>query len=1479
MIKLQKCFIAVIICVMILSPLSIHSTAVEPENSRSVITDLTEIGGASINSLRLMPQQIRSNVIITNPGSPPNFYNMQVLNHMLRELTERTYVLLLYHNYQGPVMQQQIITYLNNSISALQDVTAHFLPAPTFDNPQIQSSWNEWSLGIRAIQGLYFNNRYQALAGLRTFWGSIANLHAHTLQVVHRSPHNRTNEETVANIISSLRFMEGFTNRWNPPRNIIIPADRFDQTDVYAVTRTQFFTTAEIANREEREDRVVRSIEFATREFSTRIQENLAFVTLRDPEELEALYNEMNPDSEFHFLDHLTGPNMWDILPEGRWRESWYEDGTSRVMDEGVALRDLYLAAFAATAAHIPFISRSGDEQFLDVVTHLMGVQHSVEQTHQVRALLGEMLQFSKPLYAVHSARRTEVTGLGVSFIDVSGPARRLTLGRLLSTLESQGTFAAGVIPGHMFREGNAWQYRSAEVIVTPDAASPGESELIVVLMNEEDGDLITINSQIRVVFEVDGSMENIVPDRSAAANLLRTVGRGILNAPQRAFNWFRAPENQVALLEGLGSSILDRPTPGSITFGLLDNIYNSLDMRSELQALLNQPLLLTVFGDIITTEGLVILPAAANPTFFARPLVDNTWAYNPFTAAFFNAYPVIGGSVSSPTISNPRDLQKWVFASGVPYITLPQRRNDPISLIDGRVVSGNTLPHWIIDMRTRPPRGRAGVSFVPIMEGPVRTPNPTEIALLFPYFLMPNLFGDGIGQALTPAAAQVVTGAMYIGGSHLETRRQAHIIRLRSIRSSTGVTVLPHHVAEVHHGPRSVEDRQFAARLIGANMLAYITALDSQYVIYAWGDDSRPSGNGMLRETFMFVNVILPVLDGMVFPRTYYQDATTERLILFRDAGVFSRYFNRIAHAILTTAFRVENFIGISSPSDGSILSPIYRVIHAYWYLVFLLMGVVLLLTFVFTRNFVKTMIAGCSIILVAFLFLYIVPRTLPTILGNVSNAYTRRLVHQSMLIRGENHSATFATETDGFMGSIKLYSTTINEAIAIRRQVGYDTAEFMTGSVWLDDRVGIFLRGTEIRMDLRTLWRENTIATQFVDTWINYTAPRTIRRDLSPYRGQIFSDQLVIVNQLANPSMVNYYMPFLFLQDGLIYTLNTFLHQYRVPRSVIQFLDGNVQDSYIVATFSRSIPFLAILPHVQVTLSQDARFSQDARILREHFPNPGDIFQIQWLVDTPFNELPTYIANTMWGQTMWRTGFYQPEFSYRLRQLLVNYVNDAGYRFFINISAQPGLQSDENLIKLATLEATFAFNRFISEFGNMVYPQHISTSYLSVGDIIAAGLIHQNPFFQVYNIDILPIVYGSRGYAGLFSLMILSISMMLIALINSGIHIIYLLVVILAIVMAITKKTVRPAFVFAAFMFLSLLGLGILSIGAWHVFWILPFRSSLHWLAFMNVLVIVLFVLAVIFTIKRTFRYISNVKEHEENSFENLKNRVMRQ
>jgi len=251
-----------------------------------------------------------------------------------------------------------------------------------------------------------------------------------------------------------------------------------------------------------------------------------------------------------------------------------------------------------------------------------------------------------------------------------------------------------------------------------------------------------------------------------------------------------------------------------------------------------------------------------------------------------------------------------------------------------------------------------------------------------------------------------------------------------------------------------------------------------------------------------------------------------------------------------------------------------------------------------------------------------------------------------------------------------------------------------------------------------------------------------------------------------------------------------------FRVPQSVILDDQGGITSAYILPNFIHSYPFLAVLPAVQAQLALFHHGETSVgiqSILLNYFPNPGDILNLQWLVEAEWYELPIDIQNTVWLQSMIHNGYYDTLVGRTRRQFLVNTANDAAYSFLVRNGRHVGVVSDDTLIKMTALYATMVFSREISTFGTQVYPHHFTLSDLSVRDILHSQVLQGSNRFVFYDNNLIRNVYVTRGFIGMISLLLIAIFMAIISIINTVVFpVLYILSVVLIMILLIQKKNI---------------------------------------------------------------------------------------
>ena len=1229
---------------------------------------------------------------------------------------------------------------------------------------------------------------------------------------------NQYNDQVVMMHTAIMRIRD-FNGRWTDPDFLReedkIPMDVMEQL-LNSPAGAELMATIQ-GNRDEN---TANAIEKSLRNWQNTIQETIAYVEVNNPEAQMQLVEERLLGNPLDFLNIFTGSNVWKVLNDDPnltftgtpWFTAAYNP---KGLEEGPALRDFYLAAFAASSIYLPFHSQFGDEDYMAALFFLLNAEDDIEEQYNIRNMFSSMSNARKPLYALTDSKNFDDTILGNSYIDMSGRISLLTLNGVLSTINQSGQLSAGIIPGRMISDGDQWSFEHN--MIEPFGESGEANVTSLKFEGSRNSDLN--GHPIRPVFELDG--------RGAEPGMFSKMLRTYSN-----FWSITRPLAAGSFSSSLASWRTDAqfsPSPGTLTSALLENLYQTQMLRSGLSDGIDDTLFLTAVGDVVLGDGTIILPAAANPVYMATPANNRQhWWYNPWTVAFQVSYPQLFGSGAVPFTDSQSDMDKW-FLSGLTSETLI-----------GNFGSGQAHTAHI------PDKGIWGVvtdsyqfAALPITEQRMRYPGNHPISgLLWPYFTLFNPNLKGVAPVST-LGVEVMSGSISVRGSKeadsLRSRWGSRPLRFNPIRTESGISIFPYIPSASGHTAAANQKRTTARNYIAANMLLYITQFDTlDNTILNWGNDDLPSGNGRLRESFMFLNVALSVLDGLFTPQALLTSIRLEDRLNADNTSFIQVWVNSFSNWILNLSLEVTGFIGVPSPDETSFVAPVYRSIHEYWQVWLLVLTMFLISVWAMSKSLEKVVILAGVLFLATFGMLYLMPRTLPTLLGVPMQEMAGKIIRTTAIVRGEQYAQLFSKfpSAEG-MGSIKLFSMSIEEARRTREELNIDPAGFMTNTLWLDDRSGIFFKGTDIRMDLQTLWQHNMLMVEFIPDELTIEQRNALTNIRPSYHAgvNINSYQLLPETQLVRPEMVNYYMPFLFLQDGLVETLNTFLWAYEIPNSVLIYPDGTVRSGYIISTFIKSYPFLAVLPQVQHQLIELDVSGKESALIMEHFPDPGDIFKLQWLVTTEWKDLPTYVANTIWGQSMLRNGFYDNELGEIRRQTLVNVTNDAFYEFILSVQPEIGLLSDDNLIKMATLFATFAFNDHISRFGNMVYPRNFAMDELSVGDLFSSVVVHSSGRFMLYDIDAMPILRGENGLPGELAGTLILIAMMILAFIN-GIfaEMTYLGVVIALILTALIKRSIKPALLFAVKIMAVFMAIAVLSIFTLHSYYWLPATFRLY-------------------------------------------------
>lgn len=774
----------------------------------------------------------------------------------------------------------------------------------------------------------------------------------------------------------------------------------------------------------------------------------------------------------------------------------------------------------------------------------------------------------------------------------------------------------------------------------------------------------------------------------------------------------------------------------------LLNNVHASLRNTSYFIDNSASFLYMNVFGDIVLDDDTVIVPGAANPLLY----YSDGAGYNPYTVAFQNSYPQLaegGGFISSFT---SEDAKKFIL-----FITDKESDAMSFSGLSERALTTSDLANY--DYFTKE---NVAIREFDSLGFETRVVDSSAVSV-YPYFYC----GGSSYQTTLSLTDSKVIGTIFSDYENKSTQ----ILTFNSSVTNTGMPIFPY----VYNGTSYGEQSEYlAAKLIAQNMFWYFTHDDNYKV--------GSTANTNIREDYIFQNFLVEGLQGSALAINYEKNIAISNVILDENTSKVNSVLKEIAYAISRNLADIQGTLGIL-PADTNIMFGVimqfFRTFSTYFYIFFI---AVFVFRYARRGDLTYTSIMTLLACIFFFVFVYIVPTMVPIAYNSIGNIMTETLVSDVLLYNSEQYSTTydkageFGIEDDYDTSTVSVTIYRMNEkqlrVFADRFNVDYNDFRYGDKLV-LAPGIGLYIQGDSLKVNLDVLFLNNPVYGDYFTS-----------TDTGNQYYYITSDKMT-------SSPLDFYMPFYQMEDGFIQTLNQLLQQYSIPRYTSTYLDGLVKDSFLVYSYTTSIPFL-----YGDSMADSGLFDASEYLsILDRFPDASDFLNIGDWIHNPDEQM----RDTIWYNTMYSHGYYDQELGEIRRLDLINYVNYHTRLFLIRNTPQVASVSDENIIKITALQATMYFNSRISEIWNVAHPIAFNQEELKLDDVLLTTLTTENDRFIAHHFDIVSYINSSYGLLGLILFIVLiTLAAVVVLLINFSFPLMYAVASILLIYRLLADKPV---------------------------------------------------------------------------------------
>lgn len=1032
---------------------------------------------------------------------------------------------------------------------------------------------------------------------------------------------------------------------------------------------------------------------------------------------------------------------------------------------ESPELNAVGYTALAAGAIYDPFVSIAGDELFLETL-HYMLVDANDDSIDIIDRYIQEALNKRKPLYVTDGNKSAWAKE---SQLD-DAPTGDYRYARLSDVLqhEENVTRVYTVVKGGMAPstvDSSTWEYTRGKV--KPSQSSTSASVEGEATDNGTTYETNSSGSPEGVGLAAGSSIVATAKQMSAPVMFTSGAKSGFVTG-----NWDGAASGYAASLGGL-------------TTVTIHNAAQDAKSNDYIQHPEDYMLFMNGLGDIVLSDGTIVLPAIANPAIYNYDHI----AYD--VHATVSGWDVggailgIGGSVVACVVTGGVAIPVIIgigAAGGAVGAVLGNAAGKLTSFVfDGN--APDELKTIYEQAKAYYPYTAAFMNHYPSAhintEGKLAVTNSNDKGK---YVLGIDSAGNNMARRITGFNTKTQVNLNYSGGGITAASIQGMSFNVTDDTQNSLGNIVPFYGGEDGTGWTKfntahkfeyymVKDTAYSS----SGQSYFPLNSDSADVMDSYLEVAGPlvtsarrflterNPSGAITKHHDTFNVERYVVDmcGQGMMGTMYSETLQKNYKVSYDEMVEDTgnrllvFFTQLVESAVDNLGRIDGVLAIKNCYENSFFNLIVQFIQQFYLLIAVVLLIVVAVKFLkghYNMIFVLFITAMC----VCGFEVYAnwMPTVVPSLYNFAVNDAIEQIVWNTTVVSAESYAETYkdSERKDTSTGALKpytatmtLYKLTRDDMETLAGRLGTTYSAIKSGEVhYLDETAGVFVQGDAIKISVDKLLVNNTMRGLFQSQWEQLSSEFASSDEfITPIteEGDMVGNPYSI--QLTNPyvSLEAYYMPYNEIERAFMINLNAFASIFRMERNQFSYGRDLYKDAFLFNCFTNSGIFTApgerevLRNNIKVgsiisgyTSEEDAITAFMSRVY-----GGGDhegVFKVpeDWLnVSAVFRSPSENMKNSLWGKTMQNRQWYDDDWNIINPDAiadLIAYMNSQTKQFVIENLDQLNFCSDENAIKIVSLYATTTFTHYVSQFGEWLYPNYLNAADIELRDVLYGSM-----------------------------------------------------------------------------------------------------------------------------------------------------------